>query len=83
MNNDYSTVFSSLTASEISAMSVICAHSGGLHQHKTNKRFQSLVGRGLVYTQSVKNGHGIRYLVHDPVGFGFKDWVNNRSAIAS
>jgi len=82
--NDYSSVFSSLTASEISAMSVICAHSGGLHQHKTNKRFQALVNLGLVYTQSVSNGHGIRYQAHDPVWFGFKAWINNnRSAIAS
>ena len=83
MNNGYSSVFSSLTASEISAMSVIYAHSGGLHQHKTNKRFQSLVSLGLVYTQSVNTGRGIRYKVHDPVWFGFKDWINNRSAIAS
>ena len=83
MNNDYSNVFSSLTPSEVSAISAICKHSGGLYQNKTNKRFQVLVSRGLVYTQSVNTGRGIRYKVHDHVWFGFKDWINNRSAIAS
>jgi hypothetical protein len=86
MNDDYSSVFASLAASEVSAMSAICAHSKGLYQHKTNRRFQSLVGRGLVYTQSVKSGRGIRYKAYDPVWFEFKTWFKNwvnRGSIAS
>ena len=74
--------FEALTASDISAMKTVCNHSGGLHQHKVNSRFQPLVTLGLVYVQAVKNGNGVRYKAHDPVLVHFESWINNRSAIA-
>ena len=78
---DYLIAFEALTANQIAALKTICSHGRGLHQFKVNRRFQPLVTLGLVYIQSLKSGHGVRYKVHHPVLVHFESWV--KGAIAS
>jgi hypothetical protein len=77
---DYSLAFANLSPSDRAALQTLCDHSGGLHQHKTSKRFQSLVAKGLAFTINSRS-KGLRYKVYDSVALSFYLW--NRGVIAS
>ena len=79
MTTDYSLIFANLTASDRAALQVLCDHANGLYQHKTAKRFQSLVTKGLAFTINGKS-KGLHYKVYDSIAIEFLSW---NKAIAS
>lgn len=80
MNTDYSLIFANLSRSDRAALQALCDHPDGLYQHKTSKRFQSLVTKGLAFTINGRS-KGLHYKVYDFVALSFYLW--NRGAIAS
>lgn len=77
---DYSLAFANLSQSDRAALQTLCDHSDGLYQHKTSKRFQSLVRKGLAFTINGRS-NGLHYKAYDSVALSFYLW--NRGAITS
>ena len=77
---DYSLAFANLSQSDRVALQTLCDRTDGLYQHKTSKRFQSLVTKGLVFTIKGRS-RGLHYKVYDSVALSFYLW--NKGAIAS
>lgn len=80
MITNYYLAFANLSQSERAALQTLCDHTEGLYQHKTSKRFQSLVAKGLAFTINGRS-KGLHYKVYDSVALNFYLW--NKGAIAS
>lgn len=80
MITNYYLAFANLSQNERAALQTLCDRTEGLYQHKTSKRFQSLVAKGLAFTINGRS-KGLHYKVYDSVALHFYLW--NKGAIAS